>query len=244
MNPQGNWANVGFGTDGRKWLSFDVWTGHDWDEYGGFSTAGELTMSVKPLSTLSISTGPSIQHSKDPAQYLRTEDDASALSTFGQRYVFGTIAQSRLTLQTRVNWVLNPNASLQVYMQPLVAVGRYDDIKELAAPRTFAFRRYTGAGSSFSYDAGLRTYSIDPDAFGPSPSFSFDNPDFNFKSLRLNAIFRWEFRPGSTLYAVWTEQREDDEYPGDFRVRRDLSRVFSARSDDVFLLKMTYWIGR
>ena len=243
-NPQSNWANVGFGTDGRKWLSFDMWTGHDWDEHGGFSTAGELSMNLKPLATLSISTGPSIQHSKDPAQYLRTEEDATAVATFGQRYVFGTIAQSRLTLQTRVNWVLNPNASLQVYMQPLVAAGRYDDIKELSAPRTFAFRRYSGTDASLSYDAGLRSYSVDPDAFGPASPFSFDDPDFNFKSLRLNAIFRWEFRPGSTLYAVWTEQREDDEYPGDFRVRRDLSRLFSARSDDVFLLKMTYWIGR
>lgn len=243
-NPQGNWANVGFSTDGRKWLSFDLWAGRDWDEQGGFSNNGALSMNVKPLPTLSISTGPNFQHSIDPAQYLRTEDDATAAATFGQRYVFGTIEQRRLTLQTRVNWVLNPNASLHVYIQPLVAVGRYEDIKELAAPRTFAFRRYAGAESAFSYDGGLRLYSVDPDAFGPSPSFSFDNPDFNVKSLRLNAIFRWEFRPGSTLYAVWTQQREDDAYPGDFRARRDLSRLFSTSSDDVFLLKMTYWIGR
>jgi hypothetical protein len=243
-NPQGNWANVSFGTDGRKWLSFETWVGHDWDKSGGFSTNGELSMNVKPLPTLSISTGPSLQHSKDLAQYLRTEDDATAVATFGRRYVFGTIEQARLTLQTRVNWVLNPNASLQIYMQPLVAVGRYHDFKELAAPRTYAFRPYNGAGSSFSYDAGNRSYAVDPDAFGPSSSFTFDNPDFNFKSLRLNAIFRWEFRPGSTLYAVWTEQREDEAFPGDFRARRDLSRLFSASSDDVFLLKMTYWIGR
>ena len=107
-NPQGNWANVSFGTDGRKWLSFEMSVGHDWDESGGFSTNGELSMNVKPLPTLSISTGPSLQHSKDLAQYLRTEDDATAVATFGQRYVFGTIEQTRLTLQTRVNWVLNP----------------------------------------------------------------------------------------------------------------------------------------
>jgi hypothetical protein len=243
-NPQSNWANIGFSTDGRKWLSFDVNAGRDWDEHGGFTNRGELSINLKPMSTLSISTGPSVQHSIDPAQYLRTEDDVTAAATFGQRYVFGAIEQRRLTLQTRVNWVLNPNTSLQVYMQPLIAAGRYDDIKELAAPHTFAFQRYSSAGSSLSYDAGLRSYSVDPDAFGPAPSFTFDNPDFNLKSLRLNAIFRWEFRPGSTLYAVWTEQREDEEYPGDFRVRRDLSRLFAAKSDDIFLLKMTYWIGR
>jgi len=129
-------------------------------------------------------------------------------------------------------------------MQPLLATGHYDDFKELATPRTYMFRRYGNGGSSLQYDPAARSYSVDPDAFGPSSSFSFDNPDFNFKSLRLNAIFRWEFRPGSTLYAVWTEQREDDTHPGDFRAGRDLSRLFSASSDDVFLVKITYWIGR
>ena len=243
-NPQGNWGNIGFGTDDRKWLSLNMWVGRDWNEYGGFSNDGELTITVKPLPSLSISTGPNLSRSRDLTQYLRTEDDLTAVATFGKRYVYGTIEQTRLTLQTRVNWVLNPNASLQVYMQPLVAAGRYDDFKELAVPRTFAFRSYADGGSSFSYDAAGRSYSVDPDAFGPSSSFSFDNPDFNLKSLRLNAIFRWEFRPGSTLYAVWTEQREDEAHPGEFRPRRDLSRLFSASADDVFLLKMTYWIGR
>ena len=243
-NPQSNWANAGFSTDGRKWLSFDVRSGHDWDRSGGFSTNGELSINLKPMSSLSISTGPSLNRSKNLAQYLQTEDDPNALATFGQRYVFGRIDQTQLTLQTRVNWILNPRASLQVFMQPLVASGRYDDFKELAAPRTYTFRRYGTTGSALSFDPDARTYRVDPDLFGPSASFSFDNPNFSLKSLRLNAIFRWEFRPGSTLYAVWTEQREDDSHPGEFRTRRDLSRVFSADSDDVLLLKMTYWIGR
>lgn len=243
-NPQGNWANVGLSSDGRKWLSFDMWGGRDWNERGGVSNDGTIQVNLKPLPSLSISTGPSFRRSKNLAQYLRTEDDPTALETFGRRYVFGTINQKQLTLQTRVNWILNPRVSLQVYMQPLLATGNYDDFKELVTPRTYIFRRYGSAGSSLLYDAAARSYSVDPDAFGPSSSFSFDNPDFNFKSLRLNAIFRWEFRPGSTLYAVWTEQREDDSHPGDFRAGRDLSRLFSARSDDVFLVKMTYWIGR
>jgi hypothetical protein len=243
-NPSGGWGNIGFNSDGRKWLSLGMWGGHDWDEYGGFSSNGELSITLKPLPSLSISTGPSLHRSKNLPQYVRTEDDPAAVETFGKRYVFGTIDRRQLTLQTRVNWILNPKTSLQVYMQPLVATGRYGDFKELAAPRTFAFRHYGSPGSSLSYDPGGQSYAVDPDAFGPSPSFSFGNPDFNFKSLRLNAIFRWEFRPGSTLYAVWTEQRQDDSHPGEFRARRDLSRIFSANSDDVFLLKMTYWLGR
>ena len=126
-SPQNNWANIGFSTDGRKWLSFDLNGGHDWNEQGAFSTNGGLSMNLKPLSSLSISTGPSLTRSKNLTQYLQTEDDPIAVATFGQRYVFGTIDQTQLTLQTRVNWVLNPKASLQVFMQPLLASGRYDD---------------------------------------------------------------------------------------------------------------------
>jgi len=243
-NPQGNWANIGFSTDGRKWLSIDGWAGRDWNEAGDVSNNGSLSFNLKPTASLSISTGPSLNSSRSLAQYLRTQDDANAVATFGKRYVFGTIDQRQLTLQTRVNWIVNPRASLHVFMQPLIATGKYSDFKELAAPRTFTFRRYGVADTLLSYDAIARKYLVDPDAFGPSSSFSFNDPDFNFKSLRLNAIFRWEFRPGSTLYAVWTEQREDDSHPGDFRAGRDLSRLFSASSDDVFLVKMTYWIGR
>jgi hypothetical protein len=243
-NPQSHWANLFLSTDGRKWLSFEGGGSHERNERGGYNHFGDISVNVKPLASLSISTGPSFSRSRNLAQYVGTEDDATAVATFGQRYVFGTIDQTQLTLQTRVNWILNPHVSVQVYMQPLVATGTYGDFKELAKPGTFEFRHYGSAGSFLSYDASGRSYRVDADAFGPSAPFTFDNPDFNFKSLRLNAILRWEFRPGSTLYAVWTEQRQDDSFPGDFRAGRDLSRLFAAKSDDVFLVKLTYWIGR
>ena len=243
-NPQNNWLNLNFGTDERKWLSVGGWIGRDWNERGGFSRNGEISLRLKPLASLSITTGPSWGRSRNLAQYIQTEEDPTAAATFANRYVFGTIDQKELTLQTRVNWILNPNVSLQVYMQPLLATGAYRDFKELAAPRTYDFRHYGTTGSTLSYDADDDSYVIDPDATGPSSPFTFDNPDFNFKSLRLNAILRWEFRPGSTFYAVWTEQREDDSHPGDFRASRDLARLFGATANDVFLLKLTYWIGR
>ena len=243
-NPRSMFGNGGFSTDSRKWISVGVFGGHDASKHGAFSSNGEVSVTLKPLSSLSISTGPALNRSRSLTQYLQTEVDPVAVHTFGSRYVFGTIDQKQLTLQTRVNWILNPRTSLQVYMQPLLATGRYGDFKELATPRTFDFYRYGTPGSSLTYDPLARSYTVDPDDFGPSPSFSFDNPDFNFKSLRLNTIFRWEFRPGSTLYVVWTDQRQDESDPGDFRVRRDFSRLFSADADDVFLVKMTYWIGR
>ena len=47
-------------------------------------------------------------------------------------------------------------------------------------------------------------------------AFTFSDPDYNFKSLRLNAVFRWEMKPGSNFYVVWTRQQQDFSDPGQF----------------------------
>jgi hypothetical protein len=68
------------------------------------------------------------------------------------------------------------------------------------------------------------------------------NPDFNFHSLRGSAVVRWEFRPGSALYVVWNENRADTQPFGNFRLRRDFSALRGAPSNDVFLVKVSYWL--
>ncbi len=83
-------------------------------------------------------------------------------------------------------------------------------------------------------------FTVDPDGTGPAPSFTFADPDFNFKSLRGTVVFRWEYRPGSTLYFVWTQNRQDFANPGDFDFGRDVVDLVSARGDNVFMLKATY----
>jgi hypothetical protein len=63
-------------------------------------------------------------------------------------------------------------------------------------------------------------------------------------SLRVNAVFRWELKPGSTFYAVWTRQQQDAANPGDFSMGRDVAALFSSPGDDIVLVKLAYWIGR
>jgi hypothetical protein len=166
---------------------------------------------------VNLSTGPFYSHSVNPAQYVTTAEDASATATSGRRYVFARLQQKQLSLDTRVNVLFTSKASLQMFMQPLVVVGDYMDFKSLAAPRTFNFDPYRNVS---------------------------DDPSFNFKSLRANAIFRWEWRLGSTLYVAWTQQRQDLSNPGSFQVGRDLERVFTGPADNILLVKISRWFGR
>ena len=123
-------------------------------------------------------------------------------------------------------------------------MGRYWNLKELAAPRTFDFLVYGTGGSTITQVAGEQAFIVDPHGVGPAAPFRLDDPSFNFKSLRANAIFRWQSRPGSTLYVVWTEQRQDFSRPGEFQLGPDVRSMLSARPDDVVMVKVSYWLGR
>ena len=143
-----------------------------------------------------------------------------------------------LSAEIRLNWIFSSKISLQAFLQPLIAVGTYSEFKELARPATYSFNYYGRNGSTIFQNAD--GYAVDPDGPGPAPEFNFDNPDFNFKSLRGTVVFRWEYRPGSTFYFVWTQNRQDFANPGELDFGRDLGDLISAKGDNIFMLKATY----
>ncbi|MGI9091488.1 MAG: hypothetical protein ACR2GG_10345, partial [Gemmatimonadaceae bacterium] len=73
--------------------------------------------------------------------------------------------------------------------------------------------------------------------------FTIANPDFNVRSVRGTAVVRWEYRPGSTAYLVWTQTRDDGAQFGNLDFGRDRAALFSAHPDNIFLLKISYWLG-
>lgn len=215
--PAGGSAATWFDTDSRRRIAASAEAFYSRNEFGGWGVGMFTSLRVKPSSSISVSVGPEINRSRSLAQYVTSADDPQAVPTFGTRYVFSDLDQTQLSMSTRATWMMTPRMSLQVYTQPLLAAGDYWNFKSLAAPRTFDFLPYGG-------DVGT--------------------PDFNFKSLKVNAVFRWEWRLGSTLYVVWTEQREDFRDPGDFAFGRDARALFGAPADDVLLVKVSYWLSR
>ena len=82
---------------------------------------------------------------------------------------------------------------------------------------------------------------------GTPGAFALANPDFNTRSLRGDAVLRWEYRPGSTLYLVWQQVRSNNTLYGDvatFSPNRDGGLLSRAPGQNIVSLKMTYWLGR
>jgi hypothetical protein len=232
----------GFESDGRKRVALSSNNELSRGSDGGSTVDLGLQVRYRPAASLELSVGPRVTRNRRPAQYVGTFADPVAAATYGSRYVFGWLDQREVSIVTRASVVFSPKASLQVYMQPLVSVGDYTRFRQLAQPRTYDFTTYGEDGGTLTYDAVARAYTVVP-GDGGAP-FTFDDPDFNVKSMRLNAIFRWEWRPGSAIYVVWTEARADDSRPGIFAFGEDLRRVFSAPADDVIMFKIAWWLNR
>ncbi len=228
---------VGFESDSRKSVRFN-------GEIGGgtgvsSSTSGNLNVEWQPSSRITLSAGPQLSRRLAQTQYVRAVADPTATETFGARYVFADIDQWTLAANVRANLTLTPRLSFQLFAQPLISSGDYSGFKQFDRPRTFDFTTYGEDGTTLTQEDG--TFTADPDGAGPANAFSFGDPSFQFASLRGNAVLRWEYRPGSTLFLVWATETDDFESQGEFRPRRALDRLFEERPNHFFRVKLTYW---
>jgi hypothetical protein len=179
----------------------------------------------------------------EPAwQYVtRKESDA------GEHYVFGQLEQRTVSLTTRLDYTFTPALSLQLYASPFVSAGRYSRFMEVSDPRaerfTDRFLRFGAGQLTTTVDGdGERTYHVDRSGSG-SGAYSFSDPDFNVRELRSNLVLRWEYRPGSTLFLVWSQGRSDTTHDGAFDLGRDGRRLFRAPGSNVLMVKVNYWLN-
>jgi hypothetical protein len=223
LNRPGYQVDMYANSDGRKTVVASLMTGTYQSSQGRSAYAG-VSLSVRPASNVSVSVGPNLSWETTPVQYIMQFADSTAPLTFGQRYVFASLKATELSASIRLNWTFNPKLSLQFYGQPLISAGAYSDFKALARPKTFDFDHWNDGTSTFD-----------------SATFTPPNRDFNFKSLRGNAVLRWEYLPGSTVYLVWTQSREDIENNGSFNFGNSMRRLTRNAPDNIFMVKLTYW---
>jgi hypothetical protein len=229
-------------TDARKTLVYSVnMGGYDIPSTRSITTYVAPAVEWKPVSNFSVQVGPEVDRNVDDDQYVTTTADPGHVPTDfgGNRYVFARLDQTTVSANIRLNVSFTPNLSLQTFIQPLVSSGRYTDIKELARSRTLDFIHYEqkDQGSSVTREDGVVT--VNPGAGGTG--YWFYDPNFNFKSLRGNAVLRWEYRPGSTFFLVWTQERTNYDLFDGLEFSRSFDRLVTAKPRNIFLTKVTYY---
>jgi hypothetical protein len=209
-------ASFDVATDPRKPVVFEADVGYERGEANAWGQEIAFEVQLKSSSWWNLRIQPSLERGYVPAQFVTLVPDATYAPTYGTRYIFAPLRQTELALETRFNATFTPKLSLETYIQPLISSGDYGEAKQLVAPRRFDFTPYGGAV---------------PDR------------DFNLRSLRGNAVLRWEWREGSALYVAWQQSREDEAPLGDFRFARDRRALIATPPDNIFLVKINYWLN-
>jgi hypothetical protein len=194
----------------------DAFVQYGRNEDGGLNFNVGTEWAFQPATELRLSIEPTYERQVDVRQYLTTLAGGRE-ATFGRRYLFGRVDRSTYTTQWRANYTFKPDMTLDLYAEPFAASGRYDGVGELLAPQSRLL---------LPYDARL-----------------LPSRDFHVLSFRSNLVLRWEWRPGSTLYLVWQQDRSADDLDYARATARDIFSALSATGDNFFVVKASFWLS-
>lgn len=207
------------------------------DELDGWSVDVGGGIRLRPGTRWEVRIEPMWSRSVTPRQFVTTRSGGSA-ATYGGRYLFAELSRSEVSAEIRASVAITPELTVEGFFQPFASSGQYADFGELAAARTFDLRRYGTDGTTIARANGQYTVT-DGDA-----TVTFGDPNFNIRSFRSNLVLRWEWRPGSTAYLVWQQNRFENRDP-DRRVGPGgLFQAFGAAGDNVLAFKVSYWLAR
>jgi hypothetical protein len=207
-----------------------------WGELGEAGLALSAEGSLRPHPRWQLSLEPSYSRSTDPRQYVTTRSGGPG-ETFGHRYVFSSIDRTEVAARLRLGYLFTPDLTLELYAEPFASSGRYYRFGELPRAGSRRLRLYGSEGTTAERqpDGSLKVSA-------PSDTFTLPYRDFNVRSFRSNTVLRWEWRPGSTLYVVWQQDRSARERRGDPVGPGSVWGAFSAPGENRLMVKLTYWI--
>jgi len=186
------------------------------DDYASKWHGLSYNLELSPREHYSISIAPDYAWNYDESQFIDTYTDTTSL--------YGALTSQTISIGIRSNYSFTPDMSLQLFVQPFVAIGRYDKYGWLTQNKTYPFY---GSNASDTWTVSDLPWS----------------EDFNRKSLNWQSVFRWEYRPGSVFFLVWSFSSADNEsLPGEFDIPGSFKNLFDQVATHKFLIKYNYWM--
>lgn len=225
-------------TDNSKKLAFRLgYHFHIFEDE--ISKTNDITSGVtyRVTDALELSADMDYMMRKDNLQYMDRIDTDSE-----EKFIFGTLDRKTMGITLRMNYAISPDFTIQYYGNPYISAGIYDDIKRItdASAKEYEQLYHVFNENEIQYDEVDNHYHIDENQNGEL-DFIIDNPDFNYHQFRSNLVARWEYKPGSTVFIVWTHGRSEYEDVSDFSINHGFNRIFDVHAQNVFLVKFNYW---
>ena len=204
------------------------------------SLGSSLNIGYRPFNALRFDITPGMYLTDDELQYV-TQTGYDGV----KRYIFARIKRNTLNMSLRVNYSITPDFSIQYWGQPFIATGEYSDYKYITnskADNTYdRFQFYNP--QQFSFNEQWNVFTVDDNMDGAT-DYYVGKPDFNVKTFLSNLVLRWEYLPGSVIYLVWSQTRNGYVNNGSFDFKRDIKDLRRQPPYDIFLIKLSYRLGR
>jgi len=236
--PLNGWLGGSFGSDPRKAvrLTADMNYWRNFDGIGHGTSIGAM-VSWRPSGRLDLSMGPRFEDEVPSRQFV-----ASGAVAGTTEYVVGDLSQKTVSLATRGNFTFTPSLTFQLYAEPFMSSGRFLTFKRVTDPAGASeAARFDHLGADRLIRNGA-SVAADFDRDGVA-DLQLGQPDFTVLSLRSTAVLRWEYRPASTVFLVWQQERGGFSNDGRFRFRDNLSELFGAQASNSLILKVSYWLS-
>ncbi len=233
-----NWF-ASISTNSSKMIYGTLWVngGKGGEEVSKYFSSG-FDLTAKPGHSFSVTLSPSYSKSSNMLQYVTHVSE-------GDRYILSQIDQQVVSMSVRLNYNITPELTIQYWGQPFLAAMDYSKYKVVTDPRAenLADRYHLLTDSELEFNSDENTYYADENHDG-TDDYSFENPDGNFDQFLSNLVVRWEFRPASTIYLVWSQTRDYFDETGSFSLNQNLGNLYTAEKPyNVFLIKFTYRFG-
>jgi hypothetical protein len=241
-SPRALYGELSVASDPRQPVVGSVQVSRWRSEAGGERDEAELSFSVRTSPRWNLTAGPVLTRARLDAQYVTSVVDPSAGHTFSARHVFAPLDRTELGVVTRFNYTFTPDLTFELYAQPLVSHAVYGAPQEFRRPGAYEFATYGEDLGTLSVAAD-GSYLVRIETPGGASVFTVPDRSFTTRSLRGNAVLRWEYRPGSTLYFVWQQERLSHDLMTPFGLDRAMGTLFDPRPNNVFVLKWSYWLN-
>jgi hypothetical protein len=239
--PGSTQLNFGFSSDYRKKLNVNVYENFNigFQKSSRYFNIG-TNVTYKPFNYLNFTISPGFSKSSNDLQYVTHESFNGS-----DRYIFASIKRTTINSSFRLNFNLTPDLTLQYWGQPYIASGKYSDYKYITNPLASEYhdRYHAYTASEISYDGS--NYNIDDDHNG-TVDYSVGDNNFNYQFFLSNLVIRWEYSPGSTVYLVWSQSRDNYNGTGQMDFINNMGDLFNRKNDvphNVFLVKFSYRFG-
>jgi hypothetical protein len=232
-------ASLSGQTDSSRRVWAKLSGGYSWardDDSSASNVEGYLNLRLS--NRLSVSGSASYEQLLDSLQYVATSE-----ADGDTRWVLGYIDQHTWSFTVRVNLSITPELTVQYYGSPFIGTGRYTAFKRATdtLARANAARFHLYGPDEIAYRPENNAYAVTE--AGGGPSYSFANPDFSFRQFRSNLVARWEWKPGSSVYVVWSQGRTDSLAAWNESFRDNWDALWRTEPDNVFLVKISYWFS-